>query len=175
MLNPSPPPRAKSKSFTLAEYEGLARHLKSRVDTLRLASSTKPLAQTQSALEATEDSICRPNSLSLFMQDSRSQHKTTEHLTKFDIQDRCTLKLPRGSYESLQYAVTDTEHTSNEVISSQGACPDGLTVHEVHAFAALRSGHRLQVAPPPFFSFPTSQAIYFHVTDCHALVAEYRP
>lgn len=43
-----------------------------------------------------------------------------------------------------QFAVDNTTHTSNEVISRQGTCPDGLTVHELHAFAALRSGHRLQ-------------------------------
>ncbi|KAF8859302.1 hypothetical protein BDZ45DRAFT_689400 [Acephala macrosclerotiorum] len=148
VLSPSPPPQAKRKNFTLTEYQGLASHLKSRAGRLQLASSTKPSVQTQHASqtvsEATEDSVCLPNNLNFAMQDSKSQHKTSEHLNKYDIHERCTLKLPRGCYETLQYAVNDTKHTSNEVISRQGTCPDGLTVHEVHAFAALRSGHRIQ-------------------------------
>ncbi|KAE9375857.1 hypothetical protein N431DRAFT_556187 [Stipitochalara longipes BDJ] len=148
VLNPTPPTQAKPKSVILTEYEGLATHLKSKADRLQLASSAKPFVQTQHASqtvsEATEGSICLPNNLSFAMQDSKSQRGTSEHLNKYDIQERCTLKLPRGSYETLQYAVNDTKHTSNEVISKQGTCPDGLTVHEVHAFAALRSGHRLQ-------------------------------
>jgi hypothetical protein len=148
VLSSSPPAQSKRKSVTLTEYQGLARYLKSKADRLQLASSTKPVVQThygsQTVSEATEDSVCLPNNLRFTMQDSKSQHGTSEHLNKYDIHERCTLKLPRGCYETLQYAVNDTKHTSNEVISRQGACPDGLTVHEFHAFAALRSGHRLQ-------------------------------
>ncbi|CZR56441.1 uncharacterized protein PAC_06329 [Phialocephala subalpina] len=148
VLSPSPPPQAKRKNVTLTEYQGLASHLKSSADRLELASSTKPFVQTQyasqSVSEATEDTVCRSNNLSFAMQDSKSRHGTSKHLNKYDIHERCTLKLPRGCYETLQYAVNDTKHTSNEVISRQGTCLDGLTVHEVHAFAALRSGHRLQ-------------------------------
>jgi hypothetical protein len=158
VLNPTPPVKAKPKSVLLTEYEGLAKYLKLKGegDRLQLASSSKPYVQTQHASqtvsEATEDSICLPNNLNFTMQDSKSQHGTSDHLKKFDVQERCTLKLPPGIYETLQYAVNDTKHTSNEVISRQGTCPDGLTVHEVHAFAALRSGHRLQVYP--MFCFP---------------------
>jgi hypothetical protein len=149
VLSPSPPPQAKRKSVTLNEYQGLASYLKSRADRLQLVSSTKPFVQTeyasQAVSEATEDSVCLSNNLSFAMQDSKSQHGTSEYLNKYDIHERCTLRLPRGCYETLQYAVNDTKHTSNQVISRQGTCPDGLTVHEVHAFATLRSGHRLQV------------------------------
>ncbi|KAE8440617.1 hypothetical protein EG329_007019 [Mollisiaceae sp. DMI_Dod_QoI] len=148
VLNPSPPSQSNRKSVTLTGYQGLASYLKSSPDRLELASSTKPLVQTQSAsqtvFEATEDSVCVCNNLSFAMQDSKSQQGTSEYLNKYDIQERCTFKLPKGCYETLQYAVNDTKHTSNEVMSKHAICPDGLTVHETYAFASLRSGHRLQ-------------------------------
>ena len=40
--------------------------------------------------------------------------------------------------------MTNTTHTSNEVIASQDQCPKALTTHEFYAFGTLRSGHRLQ-------------------------------
>ncbi|TVY37088.1 hypothetical protein LSUB1_G005891 [Lachnellula subtilissima] len=151
VLSPSPPLQGNRKrnNVTLTEYQGLASYLTmSRASRSALASSTMPIARTHHALqtvsEATEDSVCLPNNLSFAMQDSKSQRETSEYLNKYGIHERCTLKLPSGCYKTLQYAVNDTKHTSNEVIARQGNCPDGLTVHEMHAFAALRSGHRLQ-------------------------------
>jgi hypothetical protein len=133
----SPPPQAKRKSVTLTECEGLANYLGSWDDRLELASSTMPFVQTESVSDATEDSVCLSNNLNFVKQDSKSQQATNECLHKYNIQERCTLKLPQGCYETLRYAVNDTKHTSNEVISRQGTCPDGITVHEVHAFAML--------------------------------------
>ncbi|TVY45523.1 hypothetical protein LOCC1_G005368 [Lachnellula occidentalis] len=151
VLSSAPPPllQGKRNNVILTEYQGLADYLTtSRSGRLLLVSSTKPFVQTQHASqtvsEATEDSVCLPNTLNFAMQDTKSQRGTSEYLNKYDIHERCTLKLPKGCYKTLQYAVNNTKHTSNEVISRQGNCPDGLTVHEVHAFAALRSGHRLQ-------------------------------
>ncbi|TVY17756.1 hypothetical protein LARI1_G004515 [Lachnellula arida] len=148
VLSSSPPLQGKRNNVTLTQYRGLAGYLTSEAGRLELASSTKPFTQTQHASqavsEATEDSVCLRNNLSFAMQDSKSQRETSEYLNKYDIHERCTLKLPMGCYKTLQYAVSNTKHTSNEVISRQGNCPDGLTVHEMHAFAALRSGHRLQ-------------------------------
>lgn len=148
VLNPTPPPQAKRKSFFLTAYEGLEPYLKSGSDRLELASSTKPVSQTQYASlpvsEATKDNVCVSNHLKFSMLDSKSQHSTSDHLNRHDIRERCTFKLPDGPYKALQYAVNDTKHTSNEIISRHASCPDGLIAHEVQAFAALRSGHRLQ-------------------------------
>ncbi|KAK0121151.1 hypothetical protein ONS96_011330 [Cadophora gregata f. sp. sojae] len=143
-----PPPRVKPRGTILTEYEGLARHLKSKPDRVQLASSTKPHVDTprrsQLVSSASEESVCLSNALNYFMQDANSQRAVGEHLGKYNIQDRCTLKLPKTCYRPLQYAVSDTTHTPNEVVALQGDCPDGMTVHEFHAFVALRCGNRLQ-------------------------------
>ncbi|KAL5318844.1 hypothetical protein ACEPPN_013911 [Leptodophora sp. 'Broadleaf-Isolate-01'] len=148
VFSTAPPPQAKPKGIVLNEYSGLKGYLKSRADRLQLASSTKPHSQTsrgsQTVAEATEESVCLSNNLQFAIQDVKSQHAAAKHLGKYDLHERCTFKLPQGCYTSLQYAVEDTKHTSNEVLSKQGGCPNGLTVHEFHAFASLRSGHRLQ-------------------------------
>jgi hypothetical protein len=150
VLNPFATPRGKPKNITLNEYEGLANYMKLRPDRLELASSTQPYVSMtrhnhQPIAEATEATVCLPSNLNFYMQDSRSQRGATEQLKKYDIHERCTLKLPKGCYETLQYAVKDTKHTPNEVLSRQVNCPAGLTVHEFQAFAGLRSGNRLQV------------------------------
>ena len=69
---------------------------------------------------------------------------TTELLNRCDVRRLCTFQLPPGSYRTLQYALDGTTHTSNEVFAMQVECPKGLNLHEFYAFAALRSGDRLQ-------------------------------
>ncbi|KAE9391905.1 hypothetical protein BT96DRAFT_1059147 [Gymnopus androsaceus JB14] len=44
----------------------------------------------------------------------------------------------------LQYAVSATRHTSNQIIASQDLCPPQLSLHEYMSFASLRSGARIQ-------------------------------
>ncbi|KAI9055047.1 hypothetical protein LZ554_000013 [Drepanopeziza brunnea f. sp. 'monogermtubi'] len=149
VLNPLPVPQSRSKSLTLDKYEGLKDYVKQNVDRLEVVLKTRPLAQTAGRAvvvsEATEETVCLENHLKLAMQDSLSQQLTVEHLGQYDISERCSLKIAHSSiYFPLQYAVSGTNHTSNEVISGQWSCPDGLTIHEYHAFAMLRSGHRLQ-------------------------------
>ena len=78
------------------------------------------------------------------MYDSNDLRWTEELLDRCGVREECTPKLPAGPYRSLQYAVSNTVHTSNEVISSQAKCPEMLTMHEFYAFGTLRSGHRLQ-------------------------------
>ncbi|CZS96689.1 hypothetical protein WAI453_010110 [Rhynchosporium graminicola] len=149
VLSVLPPQVAKAKGSPLTTYTGLAKYLKTNADRLQLISPTRPQAETsrgsQLVSEATEDSICLLSGLSYVMQDGKSQRLALEHLGKYSIHERCTLKLPQqSSYTTLQYALSGTSHTPNGVMSLQGISFDGLTTHEVHAFTALRSGHRLQ-------------------------------
>ncbi|CAG8984161.1 hypothetical protein HYALB_00008163 [Hymenoscyphus albidus] len=148
VLSPTVPPENRGKGIVFAEYEDLADYFKSIRDRHQFCSIKTPFSKTQpyqTVGEATEDSICRPNNLIFVMQDSKSKTATTEQLKKFDIHERCTLKLPPGCYETLQYALAGTNHTHNEVIAKQALCPQSLTVHELHAFTALRRGYRIQI------------------------------
>ncbi|KAG1751783.1 hypothetical protein EDB19DRAFT_1893122 [Suillus lakei] len=61
-----------------------------------------------------------------------------------DISDICTHALPNGPYHELQYYLSGTQHTSNEVLANQAICHAELTLHEFIAFGSLRSGSLLQ-------------------------------
>jgi hypothetical protein len=61
------------------------------------------------------------------------------------LRDICTLKVkPDGPYKSLQFSVSATSHTSNQIIASQDSCSTTITLHDYEAFGHLRSGHKLQ-------------------------------
>lgn len=78
------------------------------------------------------------------MYDSRSSQWTKDLLGRCDVHRICTLQLPFGPYQKLQFALDGTSHTSNEVLAMQSECPKSLNLHEFYAFATLRSGDRLQ-------------------------------
>ncbi|KAG8964182.1 hypothetical protein FRC03_002126 [Tulasnella sp. 419] len=95
--------------------------------------------------EATERFILLDHSLTWSLYDRKDQVLVRrEHLINCSIMGRCTFQLPNGPYRPLQYAVTKTSHTSNEIIANQSGCPIGLTFHEYAAFTRVRSGPRLQ-------------------------------
>ncbi|KAI9431719.1 hypothetical protein H4582DRAFT_2084583 [Lactarius indigo] len=57
----------------------------------------------------------------------------------------CTPPIPVSSpYSKIHSFVSETRHTSNEVIAAQADCPPELSPHEYMAFSGLRSGPRLQ-------------------------------
>jgi len=61
------------------------------------------------------------------------------------IRSICTMQVdPQGPYASLQYAVSDTTHTPNQVIASQNECSVDITLHDYESFGHLRAGHKLQ-------------------------------
>ncbi|CZS94753.1 uncharacterized protein RAG0_04618 [Rhynchosporium agropyri] len=98
VLSVLPPQVAKAKGSPLTSYTGLAKNI---------------------SWFATEDSICLLSGLSYVMQDGKSQRLALEHLGKYSIHERCTLKLPQqSSYTTLQYALSGTKsHTPNGVMS----------------------------------------------------------
>ncbi|KAF9503488.1 hypothetical protein BS47DRAFT_1369498 [Hydnum rufescens UP504] len=61
-----------------------------------------------------------------------------------NVSSRCTMQLPLGPYSSLQYAVTSTSHTSNEVLAKQSECPADISLHEYITFGGIRAGSRIQ-------------------------------
>ena len=134
--------------YSLWSYAGLQKFIISRKGRLQLASKTKPFVVShyrhQKISQADESSVCVNNGLQYNTYDSKELRWTEELLNRCSVREECTPKLPAGPYRSLQYAVSNTVHTSNEVIASQAKCPEMLTMHEFYAFGTLRSGHRLQ-------------------------------
>ena len=130
------------------EYPGLSRFIRSGVARVQLASKTKPFIDSHyrkmKVSQASESNVCVNNGLNYELCYLEEREWTGELLGFCDIRVKCTLKLPAGSYEKLQFAVDGTSHTSNEMIARQAECPIVLTMHEYYAFGTLRSGSRLQ-------------------------------
>ena len=138
----------KERVYSLHEYAGLSSFVVSRPGRLQLASTTKSFVvshySSQKVSVASEESVCVKNGLKYDLHDSTTCQRPQNLLDRCNIRVSCTLKLPAGPYQSLQYAVDNTVHTANEVIAKQARCPEKLTAHEFLAFASLRSGCRLQ-------------------------------
>ena len=139
----------KEKLWILQDFMGLIPFVSTEPGLrLQLASTTKPFVKShysnKNVSVATEAGICVPHGCYYELHDSAKHEWTKDLLGYCDVREKCTLKLPKGQYEGLQYAVENTTHTSNEVISSQDKCPEALRMHEFYAFGTLRAGHRLQ-------------------------------
>lgn len=137
--------------WTLRRYSGLEPYCKTPPGILQLASFTQPFEvgryKNQALSVATESTICVPNALNFKMFDSRSRIWVGKRLSNHsirNIQTKCTFSLPSGPFSSLKYAIENTNHTSNEVIASQGRRPPELSEQLHYAFGTLRSGHLLQ-------------------------------
>ena len=110
------------------------------------ASSTKLFSVEQYSyrkLPTTESQICVNNGLQFQLFDKEHNEWAAERFKYCNIAHFCTLKIPPGPYQHLQYAVKSTSHTSNDILASQSTCPPELTIHEYIAFVGLRSGHNL--------------------------------
>ncbi|KAI9728103.1 MAG: hypothetical protein M1834_007819 [Cirrosporium novae-zelandiae] len=140
--------RIKQKVYRLDDFSGLKPFLTPSQKRLNLASIAKPFAnshyKSQQILIATEASIYVQNSSRYEYYDPINHQWIVKLLNRYDISEKCSLKLPAELYEGLQYAVNSTTHTTNEVIARQASRPLTMTMHEFYAFATLRSGHRLQ-------------------------------
>ncbi|KIK69250.1 hypothetical protein GYMLUDRAFT_255795 [Collybiopsis luxurians FD-317 M1] len=131
------------------------------IQIITLASSTGSAKQFQSkrTLPATQDDVCVANRMSWRLYDPRnrvwvrgSNAAQGVNGTMFREADTTALAtLPISSYPSsiyakaeLQFAVSATRHTSNQIIATQDVCPTQMSLHEFYSFASLRSGARLQ-------------------------------
>jgi hypothetical protein len=63
----------------------------------------------------------------------------------FSPAELCTSPIHKSSpYRNLHHFISDTRHTSNDIIAAQAECPDEINPHEFISFSGLRSGPRLQ-------------------------------
>jgi hypothetical protein len=72
-----------------------------------------------------------------FSQDPNSAYQYLRSLCAMEVSSD-------GPYKALQYSVSDTTHTSNQVIASQNSCSTTITLHDYEAYGHLRAGHKLQ-------------------------------
>lgn len=137
-----------NKIYSLGTYKGLRNFYTSIPGRLEPVSSAKPFIKTHyrrlDVSNATVEKICVNNGLSYELYDSERDLWLNEGSASFDLRSRCAFKLKNCAFADLQFALDDTRHTSNEVISLQSKCPVSLNLHEFYAFGTLRAGHRLQ-------------------------------
>lgn len=139
----------REKFYTLHSFTGLNHFTKMEPSSrLQLASTVKSFViahyNNKKVSGVTQAEICVPHGCKYGLYDSAKNKLTKSLLGHCNVLEKCTLKLPNGPFKGLQYAVKNTTHTSNEVISTQAECPEALRMHEFYAFGTLRSGHRLQ-------------------------------
>jgi hypothetical protein len=148
-LSPPMPARSRiGKVYRMSNVDGLRNYVRSQTARIQFASTAKPFAVAhygrKPVSQATEAGICVNNGLQYSMYDSTAEQWTKNLLNRCDVRKICTLQLPAGSYEELQFALDGTSHTSNDVLAKQSECPKSLNLHEFYAFATLRAGDRLQ-------------------------------
>lgn len=137
-----------SNKYLLKDYTGLIGYVRGQMGRLQLASQTKSFMvahyRAKPISQATVANICVNNGLTHSLYDSKSKVWTHGLLDRCNVEKVCTLQLPPGTYESLQWALSDTTHTSNETLARQSECPRGLDLHQFYSFGVLRSGCSLQ-------------------------------
>ncbi|KAB5592328.1 kinase-(PK-like) protein [Ceratobasidium theobromae] len=137
---------------TLEGYSVLSRYMSRELGVsqqIELASSTKSFNRThyKSAIKipASQLQVCVNNGLQLRLYDKVNGMRGASPFLEPSFAKYGTLKILPGSYyKHLNYALEDTNHTSNQVLADQYDCPKELSIHEHIAFGTLRSGPRLQ-------------------------------
>jgi len=96
------------------------------------------------------DAVIRPHSMSNYRVLSNGSwalnpfSKSSESAFQY-LRSLCAMEVtPDGPYKPLQFCVSGTTHTSNQIIASQDACSTTITLHDYEAFGHLRAGHKLQ-------------------------------
>ncbi|KAF8597353.1 hypothetical protein BDV93DRAFT_596776 [Ceratobasidium sp. AG-I] len=135
----------------LSGYDGLATWsatLKAAAPRIVMGSTTKSFLQAHYAsvkAPTTQDKVCVNLALNFELYDGKNQVWASGPFTGVTASSYGTFSLPpNSSYLHLGYALQGTEHTSNQVIVDQHACPTDLSLHEHIAFGTLRAGPYLQ-------------------------------
>ncbi|KAH9056907.1 hypothetical protein EDB87DRAFT_1634224 [Lactarius vividus] len=96
-------------------------------------------------IPAEESSVLLNNGLSLRLFDRSRKSWVVGSFSESSVESLCTPPVPTSSpYAPLHFAVSGTQHSSNEIIASQADCPKEISIHEFAAYSGLRSGPRLQ-------------------------------
>src|SRR6266702_392350 len=96
-------------------------------------------------IPADDSGVLLNNGLSFKLYDRKAKSWAARPFLGSNIANFCTPPIPVSSpYSKIHSFVSETHHTSNEVIAAQADCPPELSPHEYMAFSGLRSGPRLQ-------------------------------
>lgn len=172
------PDRKKAKA-SIAElwkdYNGLDGHgVYSEWNHITLASTAKSFTTSHymsggKHFPIAESEVLLNNGLKLGLFDKRQHTWATEPLRDAQVASYGTLELAETSpYKYLQYAVSGTSHTSNQVIADQANCPKDINLHEHYSFGTLRSGPALQWMN--IFRELTANTLRFHRQEVVELI-----
>ncbi|KAH9170112.1 hypothetical protein EDB89DRAFT_2114928 [Lactarius sanguifluus] len=96
-------------------------------------------------IPADDSDVLFNNGLSFKLYDREAKLWAARPFLGSNIAHFCTPPIPVSSpYSKIHSFVSETHHTSNEVIAAHADCPAELSPHEYMAFCGLRSGPRLQ-------------------------------
>ncbi|KAG8923469.1 hypothetical protein FRC02_011119 [Tulasnella sp. 418] len=113
-----------------------------------LASTTKSIMRShyraKKVAEAAVQNVCVNHGPKWSLFDKTKHVWATSKVGNCNIIKDCTFILPQGPYRNLQYAVSGTSHSFNDVIADQAQYSPELSLHEYASFARIRSGPRLQ-------------------------------
>lgn len=128
-------------------YAGVAEFAVDRNSDIILSSDKKSWSQTHyngHGFPVSFETICVRNGLHLRLFDNIKNAWVMEQTEKPSVKAMCTMKLPPGRYSSLQFAISSTTHTQNEVMAAQKHCHRNLSLREFESFGCLRSGENIQ-------------------------------
>ncbi|PYI01554.1 hypothetical protein BO78DRAFT_423452 [Aspergillus sclerotiicarbonarius CBS 121057] len=131
----------------LLKYDGARQFTVTCGQRLTLGSTTKSWHHTHYSRQhfpVDFEEISLPNALRFKLLDSSGIGWVADQRESPTIKPLCTLHLPQGAYSNLQYAVSSSRHTQNQVLAGQTNCDPTLNLHEFVAFSGLRAGERVQ-------------------------------
>ncbi|KAG9663822.1 hypothetical protein KCU64_g1072, partial [Aureobasidium melanogenum] len=133
---------------TVLTYDQLKSYAACKTTRITLGSWTKPTAirshYRDKALPTTMKELFVENCLKYKLWDMSRSTWAVWPGDKPDFKTHCTLPVPSGPYENLDWAIRTSQHTSNEVMSRQHECDIRLEKNEFLSFGNLRAGERIQ-------------------------------
>jgi hypothetical protein len=142
-------PIMNGKPWRIGSYDGYSDHIVIPYPSQKITlAGWKKRCDTMYSPPVSYDDVIKPHSISEYQPVDEYTWATNPFQSDCSlrhIRTMCTMQVdPRGPYASLQYAVSDTTHTSNQIIASQNECSIDITLHDYEAFGHLRAGHKLQ-------------------------------
>lgn len=139
--------KATNTEQNLLNYNEVRKFCVNQGQNLTLCSKTKSWINTHFShlfFPVEFKGLCVPNGFQFKLLGSVNNVWVSDQKETPTLKPRCTLSIPSGPYDSLQYTVDSFHHTENEVVADQRSCHLNVSLHEFLAFGCLRAGERTQ-------------------------------